>query len=158
VVVESPRGSAVKFKFDPTHQVMTLSRPLTLGMSYPYDWGFVPSTHAPDGDPLDAFVMWEGVSYPGVVLTCRAVGVLKVEQNSRTSERRERNDRIAVLPTKAPRFDAVRTVFDFTERARRELQEFFQAAVALESRDLRILGWGGPADAVALIRRSAANS
>ena len=60
VVIESPRGSTVKFKYDPEHRVMSLSRPLTAGLAYPYDWGFVPSTRASDGDPLDAFVMWDG--------------------------------------------------------------------------------------------------
>ena len=84
----------MKLKYDPKHGVITLSRPLTSGLSYPYDWGFVPSTHAPDGDPLDAIVMWDGVSYPGVVLPCRALGVLCVEQTDPRSRRRERNDRL----------------------------------------------------------------
>src|SRR6185503_13012746 len=82
VVVESPRGSAVKLKYDREHGVMTMSRPLTLGLTYPCDWGFVPSTHAPDGDPLDAFIMWDASVYPGVVVPCRPIGVLRVEQTN----------------------------------------------------------------------------
>jgi len=83
VVVESPRGSTLKLKYDSEHRVMTLSRPLIAGLKYPCDWGFVPSTMAPDSDPLDALVMWDDVSYPGVVLPCRPVGVLYVEQTGR---------------------------------------------------------------------------
>ncbi|HEX7795483.1 MAG TPA: inorganic diphosphatase [Vicinamibacterales bacterium] len=48
VAVESPRGSTLKLKYDAEQQVITLSRPLVVGLTYPYDWGFVPSTKAPD--------------------------------------------------------------------------------------------------------------
>ena len=154
VVVESPRGSIVKLKYDPEHHVITLSRPLVAGLAYPYDWGFVPSTHAPDGDPLDAIVMWDGISYPGVVLPCRSIGVLHVEQTSPTSHKRERNDRLIAMPTKAPRWDAIRSVEDFSERIRRELEQFFLSAVAFEGRELAILGWGSPRDALDLVRAS----
>src|SRR5206468_3579937 len=80
VVVESPRGSTCKFKYDPGLAALTLARPLPQGLVYPHDWGFVPSTKAPDGDPFDARIVWDGISHPGVVVTCRAVGVLLVEQ------------------------------------------------------------------------------
>jgi inorganic pyrophosphatase len=155
VVVESPRGSALKLKYDPEHQVITLSRPLIAGLAYPCDWGFVPSTRAPDGDPLDAFVLWDGISFPGVVLPCRAIGVLRIEQTSRSSHERERNDRVVALPVKAPRLDAVQGVRDLSDRVRRELEQFFLAVVAFEGRDLSILGWGDPGEALELIRASA---
>ena len=154
VVVESPRGSTLKLKYDSEQRVMTLSRPLIAGLRYPYDWGFVPSTTAPDGDPLDALVMWDNVSYPGVVLPCRPIGVLYVEQTSRTSRRRERNDRVIAVPVRAPRCDAIRDVADLDDRTRRELEQFFLAAVTFEQREPTILGWGRPDDALTLIRGS----
>jgi inorganic pyrophosphatase len=152
VVVESPRGSALKFKYDPEHRVMMLGRPLPAGLTYPHDWGFIPSTHAPDGDPLDAIVMWDGISYPGIVIPCRPIGLLRVEQTNVKTHARERNDRLVALPTKAERWQSVRSVLDVGERVRLELQQFFLAAVAFERKDLTILGWGGPEDAIALVR------
>lgn len=52
-VVETPRGSSCKLDYDPKLKVFTLAKPLMAGLSYPYDWGFLPSTEAEDGDPLD---------------------------------------------------------------------------------------------------------
>ena len=112
VVVESPRGSASKFKYDPELDVVRLSRPLTAGVVYPYDWGFVPSTRASDGDPLDVIVLWHGTRYPGVVIFCRLIGVLNVEQTNLETGGRERNDRLAALPVKAPALESIRSVFD----------------------------------------------
>lgn len=154
VVVESPRGSIVKLKYDADHHVITLSRPLIAGLAYPYDWGFVPSTRAPDGDPLDAIVMWDGVSYPGVVLPCRAIGVLRVEQTNPTSHQRERNDRLIAIPTKAPRSEGIRSVTDVSDHIRRELEQFFLAVVAFEGKELTILDWGSPRDALDLVSAS----
>jgi len=108
VVVESPRGSSAKFKYDPPAGVFMLSRPLPYGLVYPHDWGFIPSTHMPDGDPLDAMVLWEGVSYPGVVIPCRLIGVLQVEQNRKSSPGRERNDRVLALPVRASHLEWTR--------------------------------------------------
>jgi inorganic pyrophosphatase len=154
VVVESPRGSTVKLKFDVEQHVMTLSRPLTLGLAYPFDWGFVPGTRAADGDPLDAIVVWDTPTFPGVVLPCRALGVVEVDQQaSPRSTRRVRNDRVVALPLKSPRFDHLRSVRDLPARVRQELDEFFLAVTAFERKDVRILGWRGPAAALRLLKQ-----
>jgi len=154
VVIESPRGSALKFKYDQRLGTMMLSRPLVGGLTYPYDWGFVPSTCAPDGDPLDAIVLWDGVSFPGLVLACRPVGLLQLEQKDKRKRARERNDRLMVLPAAAPRFDSIRSVFELGNRALRELERFFLEAVAFQGKDLTILGWSGPRKAWSVIRKA----
>ena len=59
-VVETPRGSTCKLDFDPKLKVFTLAKPLMTGLTYPYDWGFIPSTKADDGDPLDVLISWLG--------------------------------------------------------------------------------------------------
>ena len=98
-VVETPRGSTCKLDFDPDLRVFTLAKPLMAGLTYPYDWGFIPSTKAEDGDPLDVLVIHDAQTYPGVVLRCRPVGILEVEQKSKG--KRERNDRVFAVPDRS---------------------------------------------------------
>jgi inorganic pyrophosphatase len=83
VVVETPRGSAAKLEFDPDLKVFTLSKALILGLTYPYDWGFIPSTKGEDGDPLDVLVLHDAATAPGLVLRCKIIGVLEVLQNEK---------------------------------------------------------------------------
>src|SRR5262245_33455761 len=154
VVVESPRGSNAKLKFDPEIGAMSLSRPLTYGLTYPFDWGFVPGTRVSDGDPLDAMLVWDTATFPGVVIPCRAIGIVKVDQRKPGTSKRERNDRIVAMPLKSPRFDGIRTPRDLAARIRQELEQFFVAVTALEGKDVRILGWDGPSAAIRLIKRS----
>ena len=154
VVVESPRGAAVKLKFDPELGVMMVSRPLTIGLTYPYDWGFVPGTQAEDGDPVDAILIWDTSTFPGVVVPCRAIGLVELDQRKKTGRGRERNDRIVAVPVKAARMAHVRNARDLPTRLRRELEEFFVQVTALQDKDVRVLGWAGRAAALQLIRRS----
>jgi len=153
VVVESPRGSGVKLKYDPRWNAMSVSRPLVLGVTYPFDWGFVPSTLGPDGDPLDALVLWDVASYPGVVLPCRALGVMYIEQNRANHDPSERirNDRILAIPEAAARERDFTTIDSLPSRIRAELEELATIATALEGKDVRVVGWGDAAAALKLI-------
>ena len=155
VVVESPRGSAVKLKYSATLRAFSISRPLPLGLTYPYDWGFVPSTRGPDGDPIDAAVFWDVSSFPGVVIPCRALAVIQVEQNRPDGPGRARNDRILAVPTAARRQKDLDSRAALPLRVREELEIFFLTAAALEGKDPRILGWGDAAAALELLRSSA---
>jgi inorganic pyrophosphatase len=150
VVVESPRGSVVKLKYSDDLGAMTISRPLVLGVTYPCDWGFVPSTEGPDGDPIDAAVWWDVATYPGVVIPCRALAVVRVEQNRADGPGRIRNDRVLAVPIPARREAAL------DARVRQEIEQFFIAATVLEGKDPRILGWDDGGAALELIRSSAA--
>jgi inorganic pyrophosphatase len=155
VVVECPRGASIKLTFDDKLGAFSLSRPLPEGLIYPYDWGFVPSTMASDGDPLDAMVVWDRQSYPGVVLACRLLGVLEVEQNNKEHpDRRERNDRLLAVPVESPGHEGRRSVDDLPKRTRDEIEAFFRASTAFENKDLRFLGWRDPVTAYDMVRAS----
>ena len=155
VVVESPRGSMIKLKYDAALDAMSISRPLAAGLIYPYDWGFVPSTKAEDGDPIDAALFWDVATFPGVVIPSRALGVVQVEQNRADGEGRVRNDRILGLPIHARREGEVKSALLLPKRLRDEIEHFFIAVTALEGKDAKILGWAGPEAALALLQSAA---
>jgi inorganic pyrophosphatase len=149
VVVESPCGSRVKLKYQPQLGAFELSRPLVLGVAYPFDWGFIPGTSAPDGDPLDAMVVLDTPTYPGVVIACRALAMLRIDQKAKQGGGRQRNDRIIAEPVEARRPTGA-----LSERVRKELESFFISATLFEDKDVRIVGWGSAEEAEALVDRS----
>ncbi len=151
-VVETPRGSRVKLEFDPKLGAFTLSKPLFAGLTYPYDWGFIPSTQAEDGDPLDVLIIHDAATYPGLVLRCTPVGVLEVEQSSKGKQ--ERNDRVFVVPDRSPFEGDLQDIRRLPARAIKELEEFFLATNALEAKTLKFLGWRGPAKAIKTIKKT----
>ena len=157
VIVEAPKGTALKLKYEPRWEAMAISRPLPLGVTFPFDWGFVPSTEADDGDPLDALLLWDAPSSPGVVVECRAIGVLQVEQNRVKDQpgARIRNDRVLCIPVEARREHGMTSFDELSVRVRQELETFTIAATALEGKDVRVVGWGDAAAALQLVRDSA---
>src|SRR5215212_7046061 len=79
VVVETPKGSHNKYKYDAEHGVMRLGATLAEGLAFPFDFGFFPSTQGEDGDPLDVLLLGEEALFPGCLVTVRLVGVLQAE-------------------------------------------------------------------------------
>ena len=155
-VVEAPRDSKLKLKYDPELGAVTWGHPLPIGFAYPYDWGFVPSTLAPDGDPLDALVLSEVGSHPGVVIPCRPFGVLELEE--KMDGRRARNDRLVVMPLQGRWTNEVDKPADMPRETIEELEHFFLSTVFFTHKNARCLGWKGPKAAERLIEAAVARA
>jgi inorganic pyrophosphatase len=150
-VIETPRGSSCKLEFDPKLRVFTLAKPLMVGLTYPYDWGFIPSTEADDGDPLDVLVIHDSATYPGLVLRCKPIGILEAVQ--KTHGKKERNDRVFAVPDRSPFEGDLQDIRHLPARAIEELEQFFRATNALEEKEIDFLGWRGPARAAKIVKK-----
>jgi len=152
-VVETPRGSRAKLEFDPKLRTFTLAKPLLVGLTYPYDWGFIPSTEAEDGDPLDVLIIHDAATYPGLVLRCKPIGILELVQIQKG--KKEGNDRVFLIPDRSPFEGDLQDIRRLPARAIEELERFFETTDSLERKKLKFLGWRGPAKATEMIKRHA---
>lgn len=151
VVIETPKGSRNKFAFDPDEHIFELKKVLPAGMASPYDFGFVPSTEADDGDPIDVLVLMDEPAFPGCVLKCRVIGVIEGEQFDKKDK--ERNDRIIAIEQDAHSFADIKQIKDLGKHFQEELEEFFVNYHKLSGEQFRVLGVKGPDAARKLIKQ-----
>ena len=153
VVVETPRGARAKLTYDSELKCFVMAHALPFGLAYPHDWGFLPSTKGEDGDPLDASVLHETQTSPGLVLRCRVTGALKINETTRKGKVR-RNDRFIVVPPDDSRA-MLQDVRDLPDKMRAEIETFFAAVVQSAPKSLEFLGWAGPDEALSLVKQRA---
>jgi len=150
MVVEAPKGSVVKLKYDPQLEAFELQRFIS-SSGYPYDWGFIPGTLAADGDPLDAMAIHDGHTWPGVLISCVGIALLKLTEEKDGEKERKRNDRLIVVPTarlaQTPRID-------LEPATRVRLEQFFVATGALAKKRVSIEGWGSDGEAADAVDRA----
>jgi inorganic pyrophosphatase len=80
VIVEIPMNSdPIKFEIDKASGAIFVDRFMSTAMRYPCNYGYIPRTLSADGDPVDVLVIAPFPLQPGVVLVCRAVGLLRME-------------------------------------------------------------------------------
>ena len=145
VIIETPKGSRNKYAYDPEERIFALRKVLPAGMAFPYDFGFVPSTLAGDGDPLDVLVLMDEPAFPGCKLTCRLVGVIEGEQGDK--KKPERNDRVVAVESGNHSYAHVKRIDDLGKTFEREIEAFFVNFHRLIGKEYRILALKGPSAA-----------
>jgi inorganic pyrophosphatase len=145
VIIETPKGSRNKYAFDPEQRIFELKKVLPAGMAFPYDFGFVPSTVAEDGDPTDVLVLMDEPAFPGCLLRCRLIGIIEGEQGKKKQS--ERNDRVVAVEEENHSYAYVKHIKDLGKEFIAELEEFFVNYHQLSGKEYRILDVRGPEEA-----------
>jgi inorganic pyrophosphatase len=127
-VIEAPRGSANKLKYDAATGLFFLHKVLPPGCLFPFDFGFVPGTLGEDGDPLDVLVLMDEPAVPGVVVPCRPLGVIEAAQHEKKDTRGRhavRNDRLVAVAEHTHRHASCRSLGDVGDALLDEIEAFF---------------------------------
>jgi inorganic pyrophosphatase len=142
VVIETPKGCRNKYAFDQGKRAFRLKKVLPAGMTFPYDFGFVPSTEADDGDPVDVLVLMDEPAFTGCVVQCRLVGVIEGEQEE--GKEAVRNDRLLAIENGNHAWAKIKHVDDLGKKFLKELEEFFVNYHRLSGKKYRVLDVKGP--------------
>jgi inorganic pyrophosphatase len=148
-VVEIPRGSRNKYEFDPELGAIKLDRFVSASVVYPTDYGFVPDTLAPDGDPLDVLVCVSEPTFPGCVVIARPVALFGMR------DEKGPDDHVVCVPFADPNWSDVYDLDDLSAQLRAEISHFFSVYKDLDpGRFSSIDGWDDRAAAWRSISRA----
>src|SRR4051812_28740822 len=138
VVIETPRGSRNKYAWDPKSRSFTLKKVLPLGMSFPWDFGFVPGTKAGDGDPVDILVLMDEPAFPGCEVEVRLVGVIEGEQTK--DGETDRNDRLIGVAESSLLYRDIQSISDLDSKVLDQVEQFFVNYLRAENEEYTLLG------------------
>jgi inorganic pyrophosphatase len=150
-VVEAVRGSRNKFKFDEKRALFVHDHVLPAGASYPFDFGFIPSTRADDGDPLDVLILMEEPAFVGAVVPCRLVGAIEAEQTERDGTT-VRNDRLLGVASKSHIYRDVRELHELPAVLIEQVEHFWVSYNEMRGRVFTPLRRVGARAAKALVK------
>lgn len=140
VIIETPRGSRHKFDFDPERLLFKLAGTLPAGHTFPFDFGFVPSTVGGDGDPLDVLVVMDEPAFAGCLVEARLIGVIEAEQTE--DGETTRNDRLIAVVENSRNHQDVRTLNDLHGNTLDEIEHFFVAYNQGKGKEFKPTGRG----------------
>ena len=141
-VIETPKGSRNKYRYDSSCDCFELATTLPEGMAFPFDFGFIPSTLGDDGDPLDVLVLMDAPVMAGCVLRCRLLGVIEAREKER-GKRWERNDRLIAVASHARTHEGVKALGQLPPHTLEDIKGFFIDYNRLHDKKFEVLGEHG---------------
>jgi inorganic pyrophosphatase len=134
-LVEIPKGSRNKYEWDEELQAIKLDRFLFSSVVYPTDYGFVPSTLAADGDPLDAMVCVSEATFPGCVIPVKAIALFRMHDD------KGQDDKVLCVPEQDPNWNHMQRLDDIPTFLQTEIEHFFSIYKQPEGKIVTVEGW-----------------
>jgi inorganic pyrophosphatase len=147
-VIEIPRGSHLKYEVDKPTGLLRLDRVLYSAVFYPANYGFIPRTHADDGDPLDILVLMQEPVEPLTIVRARALGGLQMTDD------KGGDDKIVAVCVDDPAVAHYGEIKELPPHVMRELERFFRDYKQLEGKRSEVGELYGKTEAFAVIRRA----
>ena len=111
---------------------------LPSGDSYPFDFGFIPSTEADDGDPLDVLLLMEEPDFTGCLVPSRLIGVIKAEEDG------TRNDRLVAVADQGELYKSFNSLCDLPDQYMHQIEDFFISYHQRQGKKFKIIDTKGP--------------
>lgn len=151
VVIETSRGVRTKYDYEPERGAFVVKKILPLGMSFPFDFGFIPSTLGGDGDPLDVLVLIDEPVPTGAIVPSRFIGVIEAEQTERDGQTMN-NHRLVAVATATELFAEVESFDDLPGSVLQQIEHFFVSYNEQAGKKFEVTGRGNAKRAEALMR------
>jgi len=135
LIVEIPAGSRNKYEYCSEAGIMALDRVLHSSVRYPFDYGFIPNTHADDGAPLDAMVIMEEPTFAGCLIKARPIGVLDMYDCGAY------DGKLLCVPIANSRQAHIISINQIAPDQLEDVAEFFRTSKGLDGRTVQIDGW-----------------
>ena len=147
-VIEIPQGSHNKYEIDKETGLLMLDRVLHSPMYYPVDYGFIPQTHADDGDALDVLLLTDSPVFPGCMVEVRPIAAFKM------SDDKGLDDKILCVATGNPNYKQVQNLEDVAPHTLKAISHFFETYKTLENKEVKVVGWLPKEEALELLKKA----
>jgi inorganic pyrophosphatase len=152
-VIETSKHARAKLDYDPESGYYKLHDVLPEGLLFPFNFGFVPSTLAEDGDPLDILVITDAVLPSNCLLTVRLLGVIEAEETPEGKRESNRNDRLVGTPSGDPATASLGSIEDLRPEFLDQIERFFKSYGEFKGKEWNTLGRNGPDRALELVEK-----
>jgi inorganic pyrophosphatase len=142
-VIETSRETRTKLAFDEESHAFIVKKVLPQGMTFPFDFGFIPSTIAGDGDPLDVLVLMDEPLPTGTVVPSRVIGVIEAQQTDEDGATTE-NSRLIGVAAACEIFGDVKKLSDLPHAVVEQIEHFFVTYNREEGKQFQPTGRHGP--------------
>ena len=148
-IIDTPKGSRNKFKYDEQLGLFKLSGMLPAGNVFPFDFGYIPSTRGEDGDALDILLLMDEPAFTGCLVPAKLIGVIEAEQTE--EQKTVRNDRLIAVAADSRNHSHVRFLGDLNSNLLHEIERFFISYNETKGKGFEVLNRLGPERAQKLV-------